>query len=319
MAGSLSQFPVKISVPVIHITDLFNPPGDPDDHFDLVTLLSRPEFDPRAVVIDLSLKNRIPGIPTVAKACRLFGRSEVPCEAGLPSALQAETDTGVEQPADSQRAVALVLDALRQADDGSMMITIVGSLRDVCAAYNREPEIFHQKVRRLMVNAGDSLGVVGPRDWNTNLDRLAWRRIMSSGLPIDWFPCNPSKGRGDFNGHVSWWSAPQRNLLMDCPASVLEFFDSEGIPSDAIEERHMWSTVSFVEALRVGPAPVEDLAMNAYAMKPVALRLRDDASVEWHDLAPSANSRARILFVPDKERYTEAMISFFKRSLQLAR
>src|SRR5579872_7145237 len=39
-------------VPLIHCTDLFHPPGDPDDHVDLATVFALPPFDVRAIILD---------------------------------------------------------------------------------------------------------------------------------------------------------------------------------------------------------------------------------------------------------------------------
>ena len=40
-------------IPVIYSTDLLHPHDDPDDHYDLATLFSLPEFDVRGIVLDL--------------------------------------------------------------------------------------------------------------------------------------------------------------------------------------------------------------------------------------------------------------------------
>ena len=52
-------------MPVIHISDLFNPPGDPDDHFDLLTLLSVKDLPVAGVVIDHTVERGVPGTRTV--------------------------------------------------------------------------------------------------------------------------------------------------------------------------------------------------------------------------------------------------------------
>ena len=237
----------RSTVRVVHITDLFSPPGDPDDHFDLLTLLGLKEVSVAGVVIDHTVEHGVPGLQVVQKAAMLAGRDPIRCAAGLPAPLVSETDAGAHRPHGQQAAIELILSSLEECPDRQMIFTIVGSMRDLAAAYNRNPELFHAKVMRLMVNAGDSCGEVGPKDWNTALDLAGWRRIMSSGLPIDWFPCNPSKGRGRLNNHVSYWSFPQNEILGDCPAAVRDFFDSEQIsPADPVI-RHMWSTVSFAE------------------------------------------------------------------------
>ena len=44
------------TVPIIYTTDLYHPHDDPDDHFDLATLFALPEFDIRAIVIDMGAR-----------------------------------------------------------------------------------------------------------------------------------------------------------------------------------------------------------------------------------------------------------------------
>ena len=69
-----------------------------------------------------------------------------------------------------------------------MVLFTTGSLRDVAAAYNREPELLRDKVRALYFNAGNGPG--GPQnEWNVTLDPTAYQRIFESGLPLYWCPC----------------------------------------------------------------------------------------------------------------------------------
>lgn len=286
-------------MPVLHITDLFTPPGDPDDHFDLLTLLAVRDLPVAGVVIDQTVEHGVPGIVTVRKAAELCGKAPIPCVSGLLHPLQTETDPAEDQ--EGQEAVELILDQLGRCPDGSMIFTIVGSLRDLAAAYNRNPELFHAKTKRLMVNAGDSCGEVGPRDWNTNLDVQAWRRIMASGLPIDWYPCNPSKGRGRANAHTTWWGFPQNEFLQACPPAVRDFFDEEGIASDDPVWRHMWSTASLRDV-----AQLENVAMAApasYELRPIHLTLAEDGTALWEFAQAGEAAKARIFTYRDLPAY----------------
>ena len=45
----------KAQIPIVHYTDLFHPPDDPDDHVDLATLFALPEFDIRATELPARL------------------------------------------------------------------------------------------------------------------------------------------------------------------------------------------------------------------------------------------------------------------------
>ncbi len=301
-------------MPVLHITDLFNPPGDPDDHFDLLTLLAQRDVPVAGVIIDHTVERGVPGLPTVAKAAALFGREPVPCLAGLIRPLESEEDTGAGQTAGCQAAVKFILSSLETCPDRSMIFTIVGSLRDVAAAYNRNPGLFHAKTRRIMANIGDSRGEIGPKDWNTALDVAAWRRIMTSGLPIDWFPCNPSKGRGAPNGHTTWWGFPQDEFLAGCPAEIREFFDTEGISSTDTTWRHMWSTASLWETARL-EAPDSIAPAASYEMKPAQIRIADDGTAIWSLCDAGQPSHFRIFTQTDVEAYQPEMRRFLAHCL----
>ncbi|MFA7335079.1 MAG: nucleoside hydrolase [Kiritimatiellia bacterium] len=299
---------------VLHITDLFNPPGDPDDHFDLLTLLSIPGLEVAGVVIDHTVERGAPGLPTVAKAAALCGRSPIPCAAGLVHRLESESDAGLGQPKEAQAAVELILSALENCPDRGMIFTIVGSMRDLAAAYNREPKLFHAKTARLMANIGDSCGLVGPQDWNTTLDPAGWRRIMTSGLPVDWFPCNPSKGRGKANNHTTWWGFSQREFLSRCPAAVREFFDAEGLPSSEETRRHMWSTASLWEAARL--ADCTGISQpDCFEMKSADIRIGEDGTAHW-SLKADAAATARIFSVRDFPAYEVGMRGFLENQFR---
>ena len=49
-------------MPIIHVTDLYHPAQDPDDHFDLATLFALPEVEIKAVLLDAT-QRFIDGIP----------------------------------------------------------------------------------------------------------------------------------------------------------------------------------------------------------------------------------------------------------------
>ena len=69
----------------------------------------------------------------------------------LPSAcadkLQAPEDLALDQPAENQNGVGLILQTLENSQSKAVII-FVGSARDVAAAYNRRPDLFRKKVPR---------------------------------------------------------------------------------------------------------------------------------------------------------------------------
>jgi prepilin-type processing-associated H-X9-DG protein len=247
-------------VPVIYCTDLFHPPDDPDDWFDLATAVAMEELDLLGIVLDQGEKQlKKPGRIPIEQMASIAGR-DVPFASGLATALASPSDKGLDQPEQFQEGVNLILRALRNSDRKVTLIA-VGSLRDVCAAFNRAPELLREKVERLYICAGNS---DGGDEYNVRLDPHAYVGVMRSGLPIYWLPCF---GKEPF---VSRWEFKQGDLLENCPREVQNYFAyglmktdaSELAPLDALARaipedvrtkvwtmsRPMWSTAAFIAA-----------------------------------------------------------------------
>ena len=150
-------------VPIIYSTDLYHPPGDPDDHFDTAVLFAIKEFDIRCIILDNGLgrqlepeekaefKHRI-GRPPLEQLMHISGK-KVKYGPGLPMALTSPTDKGLEQPARYQASIEMMLAALRDSEE-KVTLFLNGSCRDFAAAFNREPDLFRQKVKAIYCNAG---------------------------------------------------------------------------------------------------------------------------------------------------------------------
>ena len=255
------------TVPIVYVTDLYHPYQDPDDHFDLATLFALPEFDIRAIVIDMGREGvGRPGLVPVRQMMRLTGRT-APCATGLTANLEGPTDAAEDQPADAQAGVDLILTTLRESAVPVTVFT-TGSLRDVAAAYNRAPDVFDAKVARLYVNAGHSSGKT---EWNVGLDPHAYVRILRSSLPVYWVPCFGTRG------FQSLWTFEHREVLDAAAPPLQNFFlyalskadPDEVDPLDALDkpvseesktawwdkERKMWCTAAFLHAAGREDAP----------------------------------------------------------------
>jgi hypothetical protein len=216
--------PPPAQVPVIHCTDLYFPPMDVDDYFDLAALYAIPEIDLKAVILDHGkLQQSRPGAIPVAMMNRITGRA-VPHAIGLGEKLQRPADKGLDQPEAYQGGIKLILDILRQADR-PVIIDAVGSMRDVAAAFNREPELFRKKVGKLFIFIGDAdqSASITFKEYNVGLDPNAYKAVMRSGLPIYWVPCFDG-GDGKNNGRASYWTARHADLLKGASDPTLQFF-----------------------------------------------------------------------------------------------
>jgi pyrimidine-specific ribonucleoside hydrolase len=259
-------------IPLIHITDLYHPPQDPDDHIDLATVLALTEFDLKAVILDITRRfidgspgkdmPRDPGFVPVAQLGYISGRS-IPVAAGPPDPLIDYNDDVHDRHMQEQAGIELLLEVLQSSAD-PVFISVVGSARVVAAAYNRAPDLLIEKTRAVLLNAG---ATSIHKDWNVQLDPAAYVTLWRSGLPIDWYPCASDKGGFDtLHPHNTCWHTDHRRLFKDLPDLLAGWFchactgSMRGDIIRALREqgygavwehvlsakRNMWSTASLV-------------------------------------------------------------------------
>lgn len=264
------------AVPIIHTTDLFHPPADPDDHLDLATALAFEEFDVRAVLLDVAIEmsagpgtpHREPGFVPVVQLSYLTGKG-IPVAMGPAAPLRSPSDPARDRPRREQAAIELMLEVLRKSPQ-PVYVQVLGSARIVTAAYNRDPALLKKKVKAVLLNAG-SAGE-DAAEYNVRLDREAYVGLFRSGLPIDWYPCAAAGPNRSVATNVSarntYWKASHAVLFRDVPRPLLAWFvhgftgNSRGDLLRALEEqgrgypagmvmagsRNMWSTASMALA-----------------------------------------------------------------------
>jgi hypothetical protein len=203
-------------VPILYSSDLFHPHGDPDDHYDLATLFSLPEFDIKGIVLDMGAtqKQRM-GKPPVEQMMHITGR-RAPYAIGLSRPLRQRTDKAADEPADFQGGVNLILSVLRASRERVTIFT-TGSCRDVAAAFNREPELLKMKVKAVYFNVGRG-PTEAQNECNVGYDPLAYLRLFESGLPLYWCPCF---GR---DGFQTLYVADQTSVVGACTLTVQNYF-----------------------------------------------------------------------------------------------
>jgi pyrimidine-specific ribonucleoside hydrolase len=147
-------------MPIIHVTDLYHPAQDPDDHFDLATLFALPEVEIKAVLLDATQRfidgipnedyPRDPGYASVNQLSYLTGIS-FPVAVGPMQLLKSVDDDISDRPPKEQAAVNLLLKILSESDQ-KVIITCVGSVRIISAAYNRNSDLMFSKVESIYLN-----------------------------------------------------------------------------------------------------------------------------------------------------------------------
>ncbi|MEU4014456.1 nucleoside hydrolase [Microbacterium sp. NPDC028030] len=188
-----------MSTPVIVVTDLYLPPEDPGDNFDLVFPFASESIDLRAVILDVSIEKREsvregvvgypgprdPGIIPVAQLNALFG-TRVPYAVSPFARMRDVDDEMRDVPVFQQQGPELILETLRTSDE-PVHIMSFGSARPIAVAFNRDPELMREKVAAVHLSAGST--TLDYLEWNIYLDPIAARRVVDSGLPLALYPC----------------------------------------------------------------------------------------------------------------------------------
>ncbi len=207
--------------PIIYSTDLFHPPGDMDDQVDLAALYGLPGINIKLVILDHGQSQlERPGKIPLSQLNKLTGKS-VRAEIGLTERLADPKDKALEQAPKFQAAVNALIEVLRETP-GQVVIITVGSLRDIAAGYNRVPQLFHEKVARILVFAGEA----SKRSFietNVKMDRRAFATVMNSDLPIYWIPCFDG-GLWQNQGRGSYWQTTYGKILEGVADPLLQYF-----------------------------------------------------------------------------------------------
>lgn len=186
-------------VPVITVTDLYHPPEDPGDNFDLVMPYGLDRVDLRAIILDASTEKResvregVPGYPgprdpgiiPIAQLNAIFGR-RVPWGISPIARMRSLDDPMLDLPRFQQEGPELLMDTLRASSE-PVHIMSFGSARPIAVAFNRDPDLLREKVARIHLSAGST--TLDYLEWNIYLDPLAARRVVGSGLPLSLYPC----------------------------------------------------------------------------------------------------------------------------------
>jgi len=268
--------------PIIDVTDLYHPHQDPGDNIDILWALGLPDVDLRAVILDATQEyrspfhhpndeqysdphgQREPGIIPMAQLSYLFDR-EVPHAMGCFERMSDPNDPLDRVSRFQQTGIERILHELERSKD-QVHILSFGSCRTIAAAYNRNPDLMKRKVARVYVSAGSSGDYL---EWNVNLDPAAYICLMSSELPIAWYPCATSEGPFAKDHHNTYWLMPdlhwlygmdpklQRYLVYvldkECRNDFLQAMDEPADPARlaaiAARHHHVWETAIWFQAL----------------------------------------------------------------------
>jgi hypothetical protein len=341
---------VKKKTPMLHVTDLFRPHMDPDDHWDLAcvyALAYRGDIDLKGVLIDhppANANGRNPDIAAVAQMNLIAGTfAPVAVGSGLP--MKSRDDVQEYASPDHRHGVQMVLDVLRKSR-GPVVINILGSSRDVAIAGKKEPGLFKAKCAAIYLNAGTgspTMNQASKLEYNVTLERCGFAAIFDLPCPVFWMPCFEELGslrQQEVSEYGTHYKFRQEKILPHLSEMVQNYFAYMfGIYTDnnwldylksAKDEallakvgsmyRHMWCTAGFLHA--AGYTVTCDgriVSVNGKHTRPVftfdAVKVKcdDNGVTHW---AHDNSSKDRFIFhVRDTDSYQSAMTGAMKSLL----
>jgi hypothetical protein len=341
---------VKKETPVLHVTDLFRPHMDPDDHWDLAcvyALACRGDIELKGVLIDHPPRNaggRNPDIAAVAQM-NLIAGTYVPVAVGSGVPMKSRDDVQANAPTVHRQGVQMVLDVLRKSSE-PVVINILGSSRDVATAGKRNPELFKARCAAIYLNAGTGSPKMGPAsklEYNVTLDRYAFAAIFDLPCPVYWMPCFEELGtprQWEVCEYGTYYKFRQDQILPYLSETVQNYFaymfgkytDSnwlgylEGARDEALLSkvgsmyRNMWCTAGFLHA--AGYTVIRDgqiVPRNEKHAEPVftfdAVKVKCDENGVTHWVHDDSSKDRFIFHVRDVDHYQSAMTGAMKTLL----
>jgi inosine-uridine preferring nucleoside hydrolase len=343
---------IQSRIPVIHITDLFRPHNDPDDHWDLAcvyALALQGEIDLRGIVIDSppARKNSRawnPDVQAVAQMNHLTGLT-VPVVVGCSEPMKSRDDTKEKASPSDLKGVRLIINILRESSK-PVVINITGCCRDVAIAGKRESRLFAEKCAGIYLNAGT--GSPNPKlaarlEYNVSLEPGAYAAIFDLPCPVYWMPCfeevKPFSEQG-VREYGTFYRFRQNEILPQLSEPVQKYFaymfarqvDTnwrhylQAPKAEAILRkqgtvfRNMWCTGGFLHVAgktvsREGRIVAKKAAgKNAvFTFDPIQITCSDKGVTQW---SPVKTSKNRYIFhVRDVENYQTALTKAMKTLL----
>lgn len=284
------------------------------------------EIELKAIIFeDGNRQESEPGQQLVNQMKYLTG-IDIPTAIGLASPLTSTLDDGSLQLPKYQEGVNLILDTLRNSNEKIDIISI-GSLRDLAAAFNREPSLMRDKVDRVFVFAGEASNY-NFTEYNVGLDVNAFVSFMQSGLNIYWLPCFDGGLWHNNSGLATWWRVPDQRVLYEnlsvnmkkyitysLTGAIEDEIDYINAPLDTVAfeslfgtERNLFCSSIFMylnNYLRDGD--------NLYSFKEIGIEVLSDGDILYND---SSTLKVKQFFIKDMARYNVEMTTQTVQILQ---
>jgi len=345
----------QVSRPLVHVTDLFRPHDDPDDHWDLATvyaLTRRGDLDLLGILTDNP--ENLPDVykgacsPDVAAVAQLNYLTDraVPVATGTIWPSRPGDKVREDNLPKDLQGVNMLLDILRQSSK-PVAITVVGSCQDVAIAGKQEPQLFSAKCAGIYLNAGcgnqdpELQKKDGEVEWNVHLNRGAYASLFELPCPIYWLPCFNTFANTALAGEYgTCWTFRQEEVLAHLSTRAQTYFAyvlSKGSGINWLsylldsrnettarqyydEVRGMYSTASFIHAAgKTVTVEGQIVSLEAAGESAVYEFMPIDVRCNEHGITAWQKAKGptdRCIFhIRDMDKYPKAMASALKSTL----
>jgi len=270
---------------LVHMTDIFHPHGDPDDHYDLAVafaLHARGYLELHRVIMDYPPAHRLgdPALCAVAQLNEITHSDVRACVA----------------PSDPRRTGEMILSILRESDL-PVAFSVVGTTANIAAAISADSRLFQEKCAGIYLAAGTGMETPGgDLEYNVRLHPAAYAATLSAPCPIYWAPCYHTirPDLGEQGGeYCSVYCLHQKELLAHLPPVMQKYFlymltrsedpqylrylhkplDAAALMEHGENKRRLWSTPLLLHA---GGVPCD-----SFEFIPVRVNAQSDGHLTW--------------------------------------
>lgn len=323
---------------VLHLTDLYHPHNDPDDHWDLAcqyALFKGGDIRLAGVICDA--KRPEFGDPSIQSIAQLnsITQQSVPVAIGSSQPIRSAADLERAASGPLPASVKMILQALENMDE--VAIHICGSCRDVAIAAAAAPELFREKCAGIYLNAGSSKP--GTRlEWNVWLEPYSYARIFQIPCKIYWLPCFYESPVFIEHAWGSFFTLAQGDILPELSEGLQKYFlymftqdlehgwldylerplDRPALARFSQNTRALYCTPGFFHCAGHGVTDEgrlteADGADSVFSFEPVGVQVTDDGML--HRVERGAQSNIWMMVKRDAARFHDAMNAAVKNLL----